>query len=1096
MVKYNTVKCCLAGFAMIGLGIRIVSGAEMLLVEKGVSQMPIIVAADASAATTNAAQELSAYIQKIAGAKLQILVGPVNPTPERAIWIGIHPNLKEVFPDANLEFKHPEEILQICNGQHLLIAGRDRRVGDKQIESGTANSVYTFLQKNLGVRWLWPGPLGEDVVKRETIAFAPFEYRFTPPFRQRDLFHRTSGAMLEWNRFQRCELDSFWVTGGHGFPRWWNDYHEEHPDYFALQPDGTRSGYPSPGNAKLCESNPDVWRQWLTNATAAFNHDPTLQTFPASANDGSNGGICVCDRCSAWDHPDGSLWMLNWANGSQEHVAMSDRYVTFWNHLARGLKKSFPERDLYVAGMAYGPSKPAPIATKLEPNILIGYVGHFPFAPPAARQQEKDQWQAWSKVAPLLIYRPNLFYYSGGWHGLPTLVLDDTIEDFRFLAEHSGGGITVDGMTTHWATQGPQYYLMAQLAWDPLQDGQAVIQDYYQRGFGPAAESVRAYFALMEEAHKGILQTPDWRNSMGVIRKVLADCIAAQYNTARLDEADRLLNEARTKTADGSVYRQRVDFVGIGLEFTRLLVDTLDAMTSVRETGGKDTTSVLRAIDLCKQRDALFERAGGTALNAYQFNTTWREGRGLVDYLGPPSEAFRKAAGLIGTYRWTGKGNGNLWATAENWERQEGINWIPTASPPGADDLVVLGDHTVADEPQRIALGRDSTVRRLILDATGERSYHIVSSDAGAQDILDSDSGMLYRLRLADASPLEQTLRAAADLHLEVETLLTAGKPATFLLSSTNAARIVAERLLRADSTLAISGDKTPSSGLLELRARATVSRLFLQNEGRILLNAPGTVLDAALTPSAGTLLLARDATISSVLCFGGTGHISLFEAGTNDVTLTIGDLSRGGTLSLDPPTDGSSGRLTLKTSVISATGGNVHAPTIHTAANTFVDLTRDQESPMRVDLSAGIHGAGGLIKSALGGRNSHPVGLIGDRNTYTGGTVIEAGTLKLQHVTIAADGTIGGAPEVPFAGCLGSGPLHLAADAGFDLNGLTQRVQRLSGAGTVMLNGGELVVDEPTTKTFSGKIDGSGTLVIDGEKRTVASGLKRGSRE
>ncbi len=1083
MMNRRKIKYWLGCLAVIGLGAGVVSGAEMLLVEKGVSHVPIIVAADAPLTTTEAAHELAAYIQKISGAKLQILVGPVSPTPERAIWIGIQPNLKEVFPDASLEFTHPEEILQICNGHHLLIAGRDHRAGDKQIESGTANSVYTFLQKDLGVRWLWPGPLGEDVVKRETIAFAPFEYRFTPPFRQRDLFYRPSGVMLDWNRFQRCELDSFWVSADHGFPRWWDDYHKEHPDYFALQPDGTRSGYPSPDTAKLCEANPDVWRQWLTNATEAFKHDPTLQTFPASANDGSNSGICVCDRCTAWDHPDGSSWLLYWEGSSQEHVAMSDRYVTFWNHLARGLKQRFPKRDLYVAGMAYGPSKPAPIAAKLEPNIVIGYVGHFPFAPPAARRQEKEQWQAWAKAAPLLIYRPNLFYYSGGWHGLPTLVLDDTIEDFRFLAEHSGVGITVDGMPNHWATQGPQYYLMAQLAWDPLQDGQAVIQDYYQRGFGPAAEPVRAYFALMEEAHKGILQTPEWRNSMGIILETLTACIVTQYNTARLDEADRLLDEAQTKTVEGSVYRQRVDFVGTGLEFTRLLVDTLNAMTSVRETGGKDSVAVQRAIELCKQRDTLIEHAGGIALNAYQFNTSWRDGRDLSDYLGPPSEAFRKAAGLIGTYRWTGKGNGNLWATTENWERQDGTSWMPAATPPSADDLVVLDDHTAANEPQRIALGRDSTVRRLILDATGARSYHIVSSDAGAQDILDSDSGMLYRLHLADAIPLEQSPRATAALHLEVETLLTAGKPATFLLNSTNGARIVVERTLRTDSTVAISGDKTPSSGLLELRARATASRVFLQNEGRILLNAPGIVVGDTL-PSGGTLLLGHDATISSIMCFGGTLHISLFEADSNDVTLTVGELSRGGTLYLDPPADDSSGHLTLKTSSISATGGNVHAPTIHTAANTFVDLTRDQESPMRADLSAGIHGPGGLIKSELGGLNSGPVGLIGDRNTYTGGTVIETGTLKLQQVTIPVDGTIGGAPAVPFAGCLGPGPLHLAANAGFDLNGLTQRVQRLSGAGTVVLNGGHLVVDEPTAKTFSGKIEGSGTLLIAGEKQ------------
>jgi hypothetical protein len=41
-----------------------------------------------------------------------------------------------------------------------------------QQEYGTINAVYTFLQDQLGVRWLWPGELGEDVPKSERIAIS------------------------------------------------------------------------------------------------------------------------------------------------------------------------------------------------------------------------------------------------------------------------------------------------------------------------------------------------------------------------------------------------------------------------------------------------------------------------------------------------------------------------------------------------------------------------------------------------------------------------------------------------------------------------------------------------------------------------------------------------------------------------------------------------------------------------------------------------------------------------------------------------------------------------------------------------------------
>ena len=48
---------------------------------------------------------------------------------------------------------------------------------------GTANAVYSFIQEQLGVRWLWPGE--EDVIKRERIAIAPMERRYHPQIRAR-----------------------------------------------------------------------------------------------------------------------------------------------------------------------------------------------------------------------------------------------------------------------------------------------------------------------------------------------------------------------------------------------------------------------------------------------------------------------------------------------------------------------------------------------------------------------------------------------------------------------------------------------------------------------------------------------------------------------------------------------------------------------------------------------------------------------------------------------------------------------------------------------------------------------------------------------
>ena len=61
------------------------------------------------------------------------------------------------------------------------------------------------------------------------------------------------------------------------------------------------------------------------------------------------------------------------------------------------------------------------------------------------------------------------------------------------MAESGCLGIFIDTVWEHLATQGPQYYVIAQLVWDADQDAQTLLDDYYRRGFGSAADEVQAY---------------------------------------------------------------------------------------------------------------------------------------------------------------------------------------------------------------------------------------------------------------------------------------------------------------------------------------------------------------------------------------------------------------------------------------------------------------------------------------------------------------------------------------------------------------------------------------------------------------------------
>lgn len=588
-------RTLLAVFAVV-LVVARVDAAELVLASKSVAPAPIVVPQDAPPRTKEAAAELARCLEKMSGVKVPLMEGTPTEIPARAIWVGYQPALKSLFPKVDFDFKHPEEILIVAIDQHVAITGRDRWIpGGKVIqdrskkkmevqhESGTANAVYTFLQDALGVRWFWPGELGEDVMKSEEIKIAPMEYRYHPAIVGRSgVFHYSNqgdvgyGRSHDWTLHQRLMLDSFPMEGGHAFSDWWERYHKTHPEIFALQPDGTRSGFPNPRTVKLCSSNPKVWELWLKQVEEELKEDPGLTMFNASPNDGWASGHCVCKDCSAWDHPDGEPRMFNWYKQNVAHPALSDRDVTFANKLAGLLEQKYPGKGYTVMMMSYGHSRPAPVTARPAKNVIISCVANFLGRTGLVDRGStrgdtyRQQWDAWAKITPRLLWRPNTGSPAGWQQGLPDLSVQQTAGDFKAVAAVGCKGIFIDGVWEHWATMGPQYYVMGLLTWNPSLDTQAVLEDYYQRAFGPAAPHVRAYYEGVEKARMAFTAE---NLEAGVFD------FPKLYTPELLRDAQARLDAAKAAVESGDeVYQKRVAFVQAGLTYTTLVLENIRLM--------------------------------------------------------------------------------------------------------------------------------------------------------------------------------------------------------------------------------------------------------------------------------------------------------------------------------------------------------------------------------------------------------------------------------------------------------------------------------------------------------------------------------------
>lgn len=573
------------------------TGAELVLVSKEAVPIPILVPADSPPRTREAAETLAQYVEKISGKKPFVVLGVPSITPDGAIWVGVQPEVRKLFPRTDFDFKHPEEIVITANDKHVVIAGRDRwdpahldlvtREGiikGRQQEYGTVNAVHTFLQDQLGVRWFWPGSLGEDVPQQERIVLnTPFEHRHHPQILSRGgVFHYSSlenirgyGHSHEWTMRQRLQLDSFTMDGGHGFGDWWDRYHEKHPEIFALQPDGTRSGHPTPRTAKLCMSNPKVWELWLENVAADLERDPSLTLFNASPNDGWASGHCVCEKCRAWDHPDGEPRLFHWFHAREQRPAVSDRDVTFANTLAGLLKQKYPGKDYKVLMMSYGNSRPVPVKARPADNVVMSLVANFLGRTTLVDRGStrgdtfRQQFEAWAKLGISMLWRPNTGSPAGWQQGLPDLSTQQTIRDFKDVAAANCQGIFIDAVWEHWATVGPQLYAMAQLTWDPAVDADEMLMDYYQRAFGPAARPVRAYFDDLEKARMDFT-TKEPEASVFSFPQF--------YTAALLQQSQTHLDRAAAAAPAGSIHAQRVAFVQAGLTYTKLVMQNITLM--------------------------------------------------------------------------------------------------------------------------------------------------------------------------------------------------------------------------------------------------------------------------------------------------------------------------------------------------------------------------------------------------------------------------------------------------------------------------------------------------------------------------------------
>jgi len=515
-----SLAACRAALADITL-VRDGKAQAVIIVPEGLSkhvQRPASQLTSAGMGVPLAAVELADYLQKVSGVRPVIATETQNGVEAVSrVYIG------HCKANADLAVQ-PEEFVVRTMGDDLHIRGGDVAPGG-QICQGTLYGVYDFIERELGVRWLFPGEHGEVVPRRSTITIPDLDRREQPRIEKRKVRNQAVtredtfapvlkqwGVAVEaWKAAQGPEATGAWfrrmrlgarieIEGGHAYAGWWEKYGKEHPEWFALQPDGTRTQQPV--RERLCKSNPALWDEIARVRIAEFKADPSKRMASLAPNDGGANKWCMCAACRALDPADAPK-LLNDSSlidpatklPFAEYPALTDRVFTFFNEIAKRVRREMPDRDLVA--YAYSVYRTPPVKLgPLEPNLIIGYVGLDP-----------ADIKAWSRIAPRLYLRPNDLGPAIDL-GMPRNSAAQLAQAVKFAVEHKAIGFDFDNCHGNWSAHGLDYYVLCKALWNPALDVRATIADYCRAAYGPAAEPMRRYHERLEKISDQVRTDP------------------------------------------------------------------------------------------------------------------------------------------------------------------------------------------------------------------------------------------------------------------------------------------------------------------------------------------------------------------------------------------------------------------------------------------------------------------------------------------------------------------------------------------------------------------------------------------------------------
>ncbi len=500
------------------------------LVTNGASNYAIYYDKGAPSSVASAARDLQNYVNEVSGAHLEIVHQPTD----SMICIGENAHSKAAGIDLTAL---PLEGFRILSrGGDLFILGHDTIKGQRTpsggTSDGTANGVYAFIERFLGVRWLMPGVHGDFVPRSTKTTIPETDWSSAPGFLSRRLpyIQEKQADTKVWMARQKLGK-SLYLNHGHNWRRSIPATHfATHPDWFAMRGDVR---VPPTGRYKLCTTNPELIREFANVAIRYFDRRPEVSCFSLSPSD--SAGWCECEDCRALYETD--------PNGA---LSVTPAILTFYNAVAKLVADKHPNKLLagYVyAEYVFPPHEPI----KLEANVFLVWAPSFDYGFRLYQPEMRQQWEAlvpqWTQVTENFAYYdlPNCVHNEIGAPNPPGIKILQYL--YPRIKAAKMKGVYVYGNQA-WGHAGLMNYLLAKLAWNPEADVSALFNEYCEKAYAEGAEEMKAFYRLLDdETERYFVEHTDENYVLSTdrLRNLYATCFP---------EMERLYRAAEAKITD------------------------------------------------------------------------------------------------------------------------------------------------------------------------------------------------------------------------------------------------------------------------------------------------------------------------------------------------------------------------------------------------------------------------------------------------------------------------------------------------------------------------------------------------------------------